>query len=62
VRIRWVADEIFDASRANGEKRAPRAAVLLDLLESDEPRARREAIRALLRSQTDPVGRPFADV
>jgi len=47
VRVRWVAEEIWNALRANGEKRAPRAAVLLDLLESDEPRARREAIRAL---------------
>jgi hypothetical protein len=30
-----------------GDGGAPRAAVLLDLLESDEPRARGEAARAL---------------
>ncbi len=49
VRVRWVPDEIWAVLRADEERRAPRAAVLLDLLESDEPRARREAARALAR-------------
>lgn len=47
VRVRWVANEIWGALDADEESRGPRAAVLLDLLESDEPRARREAARAL---------------
>lgn len=47
VRIRWVADELWPLLGRGGERRAPRAAVLLDLLESEEPRARREATRAL---------------
>jgi hypothetical protein len=47
VRVRWVADVIWDLLRGDAEGRAPRAAVLLDLVESDEPRARREAVRAL---------------
>jgi excisionase family DNA binding protein len=47
VRIRWVTDEIWAALDADEDRRGPRAAVLLDLLESDEPRARREAARAL---------------
>jgi excisionase family DNA binding protein len=47
VRVRWVPDTVWPLlSRADGH-RAPRAAVLLDLLESDEPRARREAARVL---------------
>lgn len=49
IRVRWVPDEIWGVLRADEERRAPRAAVLLDLLESDEPRARREAARALAR-------------
>ena len=48
VRIRWVPDEVmFSLLNSHGNRRAPRAAILLDLLESDEPRARREAARAL---------------
>jgi excisionase family DNA binding protein len=47
VRVRWVADDIWAALHPDEDHRAPRAAVLLDLLESDEPRARREAARAL---------------
>jgi hypothetical protein len=47
VRIRWVPDEVFSLLDSYGDRRAPRAAILLDLLESDEPRARREAARAL---------------
>jgi hypothetical protein len=47
VRIRWVPDALWPLLTRNGERRAPRAAVLLDLLEGDEPRARREAARAL---------------
>jgi excisionase family DNA binding protein len=46
VLIRWVADEIWPAIA--GET-APRAAVLVDLLENDHPRARREAARELAR-------------
>jgi hypothetical protein len=49
VRVRWVADEIWAALHPDKDQRAPRASVLLDLLESDEPRARREAARALAR-------------
>lgn len=49
VRIRWVPDELWPALDRDGERRAPRVAILLDLLESDEPRARREAARALTR-------------
>jgi excisionase family DNA binding protein len=45
VHVRWVSDQAW--SVIAGDRRAPRAAVLLDLLESDEPRARREAARAL---------------
>jgi hypothetical protein len=47
VRIRWVPDALWPLLTRNGDRRAPRAAVLLDLLEGDEPRARREAARAL---------------
>jgi excisionase family DNA binding protein len=49
VRIRWVPDEVWPLLDRDGDGRAPRAAVLLDLLEHDEPRARREAARALAR-------------
>lgn len=47
VQIRWVLDELWPLLPDGGHGRAPRAAILLDLLESDEPRARREAARAL---------------
>ena len=47
IHVRWVPDQAWALTAATG--RAPRAAVLLDLLESDEPRARREAARALAR-------------
>lgn len=47
VRIRWVPDELWPFLVSGDERRAPRVAVLLDLLDSDEPRARREAARAL---------------
>jgi excisionase family DNA binding protein len=49
VLVRWVPDEIWPHLVGDGDRRAPRAAVLLDLLESDDPRARREAARALTR-------------
>jgi excisionase family DNA binding protein len=49
VRIRWAPDEIWPLLDGDGDGRAPRAAVLLDLLEHDDPRARREAARALAR-------------
>jgi len=44
VLIRWVPDDLWPAVHADV---APRAAVLVDLLEHDDPRARREASRAL---------------
>jgi hypothetical protein len=44
VLARWVPDELWPVV---GAPRAPRAAVLVDLLEHDDPRARREAARAL---------------
>jgi excisionase family DNA binding protein len=46
VTVRWVPDEVW-ARLDFASQGAPRAAVLVDLLESDEPRARREAARAL---------------
>ncbi|MCW3048412.1 MAG: hypothetical protein JWO74_2696 [Solirubrobacterales bacterium] len=45
VLIRWVPDDLWPAVHADI---APRAAVLVDLLEHDDPRARREASRALM--------------
>ena len=47
VCIRWVPDELWPLLDRDRDGRAPRAAVLLDLLENDDPRARREAARAL---------------
>jgi hypothetical protein len=48
VHIRWIRDELWPAiAEAAAHSRAPRAAILLDLLESDDPRARREARKAL---------------
>jgi excisionase family DNA binding protein len=47
VLVRWVPDALWSHLLGERDRRAPRAAVLLDLLESDEPRARREAARAL---------------
>jgi hypothetical protein len=44
VLARWVPDELWPVV---GAPSAPRAAVLLDLLENDDPRARREAALAL---------------
>lgn len=44
VLARWVPDELWAAV---ADSRAPRAAVLVDLIENDDPRARREAARAL---------------
>lgn len=49
LRIRWVPDEIWPLLDRARDGRAPRAAILLDLLEHDDPRARREARRALAR-------------
>lgn len=46
VLMRWVPDELWPGIARDV---APRAAVLLDLLEHDDPRARREAERALRR-------------
>jgi len=49
LRVRWVRDDIWPLLNRDHNGRAPRAAVLLDLLEHDDPRARREAARALER-------------
>lgn len=46
VRVRWIADDVWPKLPLR-TREAPRAAVLVDLLESDDPRARREAARAL---------------
>jgi hypothetical protein len=47
VLVRWVPDELWPVVAA---PRAPRAAALVDLLEHEDPRARREAARALART------------
>jgi excisionase family DNA binding protein len=47
VRIRWVPDAVWPLLSRADDHRAPRAAVLVDLLDSDDPRARREAARVL---------------
>jgi excisionase family DNA binding protein len=47
IRIRWVDDELWQRLQQDGERQPPRTAILLDLLESENPRARREAERAL---------------
>ncbi len=48
VRLRWVSDELWPVVQQAGDHgRAPRVAVVLDLLDSDDPRARREAAKAL---------------
>ena len=46
VTVRWVPDDVWRVLDLAGRV-APRAAVLVDLLESEDPRARREAARAL---------------
>jgi excisionase family DNA binding protein len=46
VLVRWLPDELWPTVH---EDVAPRAAVLVDLLEHDDPRARREAYAALRR-------------
>ena len=48
VVARWVPDAIWPALAA--AQHTPRAAVLVDLLEHDDPRARREAAAALARA------------
>lgn len=50
---RWVPDDLWPVLD-NVDGVAPRAALLLDLLESDDPRARREARRALEASVPRP--------
>jgi hypothetical protein len=48
ARVRWVSDGLWPVVQQAGDHgRAPQVAVLLDLLESDDPRARREAAKAL---------------
>jgi hypothetical protein len=45
--VRWAPDSLWGLLDRDGDGEAPRAAVLLDLLETRDPRARREARRAL---------------
>lgn len=45
--LRWVSDDLWHALEHHDDDVAPRVAVLLDLLGADDPRARREARRAL---------------
>jgi hypothetical protein len=47
VHVRWVPDALWRLLVGAERRQAPRAAVFVDLLESDDPRARREAVRAL---------------
>jgi excisionase family DNA binding protein len=47
VRIHWVPDELWPQLLGERDGQAPNVAILLDLLEGDEPRARRQAARAL---------------
>lgn len=47
VQVRWVPDALWPLLDRDHDRRAPRAAILLDLLEGDEPRGRREAARML---------------
>jgi excisionase family DNA binding protein len=49
IRLHWVDDELWPHLHEEGQHRAPRAAILLDLLASENPRARREAARALAK-------------
>jgi hypothetical protein len=46
VTVRWVPQRVWDQLDIS-RRVAPRAAVLVDLLEGDDPRGRREAARAL---------------
>jgi hypothetical protein len=46
VTVHWVPDDVW-AKLGAGAHAAPRAVVLVDLLEGEDPRARREAARAL---------------
>lgn len=46
IQARWVSEKLWPALADRGDA-APRAAVLVDLLENDDPRARREAARCL---------------
>lgn len=52
MRIRWLPDELWPLLDDVDAGVAPRAAVLIDLLEADDPRARREARRALAALQS----------
>lgn len=49
VLMRWAPDSLWGLLDRDGDGEAPRAAVLLDLLEASDPRARREARRALAK-------------
>jgi hypothetical protein len=44
-----VDDDVWPLLDEDGDGRAPRVAVLIDLLEHDDPRARRQAATALER-------------
>ena len=49
VRLRWIRDDLWALLLSTNNRVAPSAAVLVDLLEHDDPRARRQAARALAR-------------
>lgn len=49
VRLRWIRDDLWALLLSANNRVAPSAAVLVDLLEHDDPRARRQAARALAR-------------
>ena len=47
VRLRWVSNALWPLLDRDRDRRAPRVAILIDLLEGDDPRGRREASRRL---------------
>lgn len=47
LRLRWLPDGLWPLLAVDDDGVAPRAAVLLDLLEAEDPRVRRKALRAL---------------
>jgi len=53
VRLRWIRDDLWSLLISRDSRVAPRAAVIIDLLEHDDPRARREAARAGAMSDID---------
>ena len=49
VRLRWIRDDLWPLLASGDSRVAPSAAVFVDLLEHDDPRARRQAALALAR-------------